>query len=83
MFLFESVPGAIVKGMKVTGDTLSFDIYGDKDVQMTFGLEPEGTYEVYIDDEFVGEMTTNLSGKLSVSAELSDDKAREVKVVKE
>ena len=83
MFLFESVPGSVVKEMKVTGDTVSLQVYGNADVQMTFGLEPEGTYEVYIDDEFAGEMTTNLSGKLSVSAELSEDKATEVKVVKE
>lgn len=83
MFLFESVPGSVVKEMKVTGDTVSLQAYGNTDVQMTFGLEPEGTYEVYIDDEFAGEMTTNLSGKLSVSAELSEDKATEVKVVRE
>lgn len=83
MFLFESVPGSVVKEMKVTGDTVSLQVYGNTDVQMTFGLEPEGTYEVYIDDEFAGEMTTNLSGKLSVSAELSEDKATEVKIVKE
>lgn len=82
MFLFESVPGSVVKEMKVSGDTAVLNVYGNSDVQMTFGLEPEGTYQVYVDGDSVGEMTTNISGKLSISAELSKELPTEIKIVR-
>ena len=39
-------------------------------------------YVVYMDDVNIGDMTTNLSGKLSVSAEAEAGKEIEIKVVR-
>ena len=61
---------------------MSFKVSGTKDAQFTLELEADSEYIVYMDDVNVGDMRTNLSGKLSVSAELEPDKSVEVKVVK-
>lgn len=82
IFVYESVPGTAVWNYEVTGEGISFEVYGTAAAQFTVGLEPESKYEVYLDDVSVGKMTTNLSGKLSVSAELNERKSVEVKIVK-
>jgi len=53
-----------------------------KDAQFTLELEADSEYVVYMDDVNVGDMKTNLSGKLSVSTELEPNQSVEVKVVK-
>lgn len=83
MFVYESVPGTAVENLKVTENTIVFQVSGDKDAQFTLELEPECEYTVYMDDVNVGKMTTNLSGKLSVSAELSETKPVCVKIVRD
>ena len=83
MFVYESVPGTAVENLKVTENTIVFQVSGPKDAQFTLELEPEQEYTVYMDDVYVGKMTTNLSGKLSVSAELSETKAVCVKIVRD
>jgi len=45
-------------------------------------FEADSEYVVYMDDVNVGDMTTNLSGKLSVSAELDPNKEIEIKIIK-
>ena len=82
MFVYESVPGTAVEGFKATDDTVSFKVSGEKDAQFTVGLEASSEYEVYVNGANVGDMKTNLSGKLSVSAELDTDNAVEVKIIK-
>ena len=79
MFVYESVPGSSVEE---TADEVSFSVSAQTDVQFTLELEPESEYEVLIDGASAGTMKTNLSGKLSVSVELSADKSAQVKVVK-
>ena len=83
MFVYESVPGTAVENLKVTENTIVFQVSGPKDAQFTLELEPEQEYTVYMDDVNVGKMTTILSGKLSVSAELSETKAVCVKIVRD
>ena len=61
---------------------LLFTVSAPEDVQFTLELEPESEYEVLIDGESAGKMNTNLSGKLSVSVELSADQSAAIKVVK-
>ena len=46
------------------------------------GMEADAEYVVYMDDVNIGDMTTNLSGKLSVSAEAEAGKEIEIKVVR-
>ena len=82
MFVYESVPGTAVEHFSVSSDEVSFQISGTKDSQFTLGLESESEYTVYMDGNNVGDIKTNLSGKLSVSTELDTDKVVEVKVVK-
>ena len=45
-------------------------------------METDAEYVVYMDDVNIGDMTTNLSGKLSVSAEAEAGKEIEIKVVR-
>ena len=82
MFVYESVPGSAVENFKETEKGVSFKVSAPEDVQFTLELEPESEYEVLIDGESAGKMTTNLSGKLSVSIELNPDENASVNVVK-
>lgn len=82
MFLYESVPGTAVEHLKVTEDTVSFSVSGRQDVQFTLEMEADTEYTVYMDDTNVGRMKTNLSGKLSISAELNENVPVEIKVVR-
>lgn len=82
MFVYESVPGTAVENFKATPEEVSFSVSGEKDAQFTIEMEAESEYIVYMNDINVGTMKTNLSGKLSVSAELSPGESVPVKVVK-
>lgn len=72
VFVYESVPGTAVYGFAKIEDKVSFSVEGPEDAQITLELEPETNYEVNIAGEVVGDMMTNLGGKLSVSVELVD-----------
>lgn len=82
MFAYESVPGTAVENFKATAKEVSFKVSGEKDVQVTLELEADTEYVIYKDDENVGTMKTNLSGKISVSAQMDPDKAVAIKIVK-
>jgi hypothetical protein len=82
MFVYESVPGTAVENFKAGTDVISFKVSGASDTQFTVELEADSAYVVYMDGVNIGDMTTNLSGKLSVSAELTPDKNVEIKIVK-
>lgn len=81
MFVYESVPGTAVENFRVTENTISFLVSGPEDAQITLELEADSAYTVYMNDVNVGDMTTNLSAKLSLSAEL-DKESVQVKIVK-
>lgn len=82
MFVYESVPGTAVENFKASEKEVSFGVSGDKDAQFTLELEADSQYVVFMDDVNVGDISTNLSGKLSVSAELVPDKNVAVRIVK-
>ena len=82
MFAYESEPGTSVNRFEETENGLSFTVEGDEDAQITVGLEEDTVYKVYVDGTNIGEMKTNLSGKLSISVELASVGAVEVKIVK-
>ena len=82
MFVYESVPGTAVNNFCVKNTELTFTVSGTQDAQITIQLEDDMEYEVFTDGNPVGEMKTNMSGKLSLSVELSDDKSVDVKVVR-
>ncbi len=82
MFLYESVPGTSVLNFTESAQGVEFRVEGDKDAQITIGLEDETEYKVYIDDECIGNMKTGFGGKLSISVELEAADEVAVKVVK-
>ena len=63
-------------------DGVEFDVACNKDAQITVQLEDDSEYEVFVNDVAVGGMKTNMSGKLSVSVELSEGAVSHVKIVK-
>ena len=72
MFVYESVPGTAVSGLKVTDTGMDFLVEGPEDAEFTVELESETEYEIMIDDANAGRMKTNLGGKISVSVELGE-----------
>lgn len=82
MFVYESVPGTTVEHFKQDEQEVSFTVAAPCDAQFTIEVEEDSEYTVYMDGKNVGNMSTNLSGKLSISAELSEGQSTDVKVVK-
>ena len=81
VLVYESVPGTAVENFKVSDNVVTFKVSGEENAQITVGLEPEAEYVVYMNDINVGDMTTNISAKLSISAELEKEDV-EVKIIK-
>lgn len=81
VFVYESVPGTAVENFKISDNVVTFKVSGTENAQITVGLEPEAEYVVYMNDINVGDMTTNISAKLSISAELEKEDV-EVKIIK-
>ncbi len=82
MFVYESVPGTAVTGFSETDKGMSFGVEGVQDAQITLGVEEDTKYQVLLDGVNVGDIETNISGKLTFGVELSAGKAIDVKVVR-
>ena len=82
MFVYESVPGTAAERFKVTNAGVEFSVEGSQDAQITVQLEEDTDYEVYVNNVAAGNMKTNMSGKLSVSVELEEGVAVQVRAVK-
>lgn len=80
MFVYESVPGTSVMELSITEDGMTFTVEGNEDAEITLGLEEEKNYEISVDGTAVGQMKTNLGGKLTLSVELESGKAVRVAV---
>ena len=83
MFLYESVPGTSVLDFKETDKGVEFVVEGDEDAQLTIGLKDDTEYEVFVNGNSVGKMSTGLGGKLSISVELETAGEVPVKIVQE
>ena len=82
MFVYESVPGTSVNRFTETQDGINFTVEGSGDAQVTVGLQDETEYEVFINNESIGKMRTNLGGKLNLSVELSETEEVDVRIEK-
>ena len=82
MFVYESVPGTAVDHLQVTENGMTFQVEGAVDAQITVELEEETSYQVFVDDKEVGEMKTNLGGKLVLSVELDSTESAAVRIEK-
>lgn len=71
LFVYESVPGTSVLHFEETEKGVSFVVEGEEDAQLTIGLAEDTEYVVYVDDQNIGKMKTNLGGKLILSVELA------------
>ena len=74
-FVYESVPGTSVFHMKQDGETMTFEVEGPEDAQITVELEESTEYEVFLNGASAGVMKTNMGGKLSFNAVLGDSAA--------
>lgn len=82
MFVYESMPGTAVFHLVQTETEVTFQVDGRDTAQITLELEAEKDYEIYKNDSYLGNMKTNLGGKLIFSVELSEDEKASIKVVK-
>ncbi|MFA9465510.1 MAG: endosialidase [Velocimicrobium sp.] len=82
LLVYESEPGTVVHEFYKTSDLIKFRLEGLEDSQVTLELEPEQTYEVVIDGNSIGDVKTNLGGKLMMSISLEPEKEATVKIVK-
>ena len=82
LFVYESVPGTAVEDFQETAGGVSFVVSGQENAQITLGLCEESEYELTVDGVIIGKMKTNISGKLSVSVDLSEGKAVALSAVK-
>ena len=82
LFVYESVPGTAVSHLKATENGMSFTVECPTDAQITVELEEETSYQVFVDDKEVGEMKTNLGGKLVLSVELDSTESAAVRIEK-
>ncbi|MCI5500317.1 MAG: endosialidase [Lachnospiraceae bacterium] len=82
LFVYESVPGTAVTGMKATEDAIGFNVEGWEDSSITLELEPDTEYKVLVDGTNIGKMKTNLAGKLVLSVEINPGQVLNVQVDK-
>ncbi len=81
MFLYESVPGTSVLNFKEMPEGVEFVVEGNEDAQITIGLNDGTEYEVFVNHENIGKMSTGFGGKLNLSVELADAGEVSVKVI--
>ncbi len=82
LFVYESVPGTAVTGLKATDREVKFQVECIEDTSITLELEPETEYKVYVDDTSFGKMKTNLGGKLVLSLEMNAGQVAKIRTVK-
>lgn len=79
-FVYESVPGTKVTGFLAEERKVSFSVEGNDHTQITLDLEEEKEYRVLVDGINLGNMTTNIGGKLVISVELTAGQPQDVVV---
>ena len=79
-FLYESTPGTAVYDLKYTDNGAEFSLESFEDAQLTLDLKEDAEYEIKADEEVIGMMKTNMSGKLSFGLELEAGKHVKVTV---
>lgn len=82
VFVYESVPGTAVSHFNKEEGKVALVVEGPEDAQITLELEADSEYEISINGESAGTMSTNLGGKLSLSVELEGNEAVSIVVEK-
>lgn len=81
MLLFESLPGTSVSHFSETDEGVSFLVEGYGDTQITIGMAENTEYDVFIKGEGIGALKSNVSGKLTLSVDLTEGSEVEIKVM--
>ena len=79
-FVYESVPGTKVDEFLADEKKVSFFVEGNDHTQITLDLAEEREYRVLVDNVNLGNMSTNIGGKLVISVELTAGKPQNVVV---
>jgi hypothetical protein len=79
--LLETVPGAAVHNLRMSGEEITFGLEGFEDTRVTAELAPGESYRIEINDTSLGFVKANLSGKVIFSTEL-EDQIQSIKIVK-
>lgn len=79
-FTYESVPGTSISHFEERENGISFIVSGKEDAQITVGLAENTGFDVSVDGTSIGQMTTNMGGKLVFSVELSDGTDKKVDI---
>lgn len=82
LLVYESNPGTAVNEFRETSEVVEFKVEGPEDAQITLELEPEQSYELFMDGKSSGIVNTNMGGKLMLSVPLEEGNVVAVKVVK-
>ena len=82
MFVYESVPGTAVHDFVENEDGVDFEVEAGKDCQITLELLENQEYTVTVNGEVLGQMMTNMGGKLSLSLEMEPGVGQKVSVKK-
>ena len=81
-FVYESVPGTAVNNFKATDSNVSFSVEGNENAQITLGLEEGASYDIRINGNDAGTMSTNMGGKLVLSVEFDGENPVKVDIAK-
>lgn len=81
MLLYESLPGTSVLNFDENEEGVSFKVEGYTDTQITIGMAENTEYDVCIKGEAIGTLKSNVSGKLTLSVDLTDGAETEIKVM--
>ena len=82
MFVYESVPGTAVHNFVENEDGVEFEVEAGQDCQITLELLENQEYTVTVNGEVLGQMTTNMGGKLSLSLEMDPGAGQKISVKK-
>lgn len=80
--VYESMPGTKVENFKAEERKVSFVVEGMANTQITLDLEAEQEYRVVVDDTILGNMKTNIGGKLIISVDLTGGNSQKVVIEK-
>ena len=60
MFVYESVPGTTVLNLTLKENGMEFSVEGPEDAQITVEMEADTEYEVFVGENLIGKIKTNL-----------------------
>ena len=79
--LLETVPGTTVHKLAITESTVKFDLEGTDDTRVTLELAPDEIYRVLIEGINIGNVKSNVSGKVIFSLDI-DNATKSVEIIK-